>query len=1165
MAPVTSRSVSPPTLLDALGRRLLVADGGMGTMIQAANPSLDDFEGHEGCNEILNVTRPDVIASIHDAYLTVGCDMVETNTFGANLANLAEYGIESRIEELAFAGARVAREVASDHSTSERPRWVLGSVGPGTRLPTFGHARYSDLRNAYELQVRGMLRGGVDGVLVETVQDLLQAKAAINGARRAMKALDRRVALMVQVTIETTGTMLVGSEIGAALTALEPMGIDSIGLNCATGPGEMSEHLRHLSRNSRVPVTVMPNAGLPVLGPQGAHYPLTESELADALHGFAQEYGLAVVGGCCGTTPAHLAQVVARVDGADVAVRSVQPEPSVASLYQSVPLRQERAYLAIGERANANGSRAFRDAMLAGDWEECLAIAKDQVRDGAHVLDVCVDHVGRDGALDMATFLSSLSTASTLPLMLDSTEPEVVAAGAEMIGGRVIVNSVNFEDGEGPESRFRRMMDVVTEHGAAVVALTIDEEGQARTREWKVAVAERLISTLVDQYGMRESDILVDTLTFPIATGQEETRRDGLETIEAIRTLKQRHPEVQTVLGLSNVSFGLSPAARVVLNSVFLAECRQAGLDAAIVHPSRIEPLSRIPQDQLNAALDLIYDRREFDDEGSILKDPLTDFLEVFQDVAAREAGSTRGETLRALPLFERLKQRIIDGETDGLAADLDEALGQRPALDIINDVLLDGMRTVGDLFGSGDMQLPFVLQSAETMKRAVAHLTPHLESTGDSGKGRIVLATVKGDVHDIGKNLVDIILTNNGYDVVNIGIKMPIAAILEAAVEHDADVIGMSGLLVKSTVVMRENLEHMNTVGLAKRFPVLLGGAALTRAYVEETLAEAFEGEVRYARDAFEGLRLMDAVMAVKRGVDGASLPAPRGRRVSTRAGVQEPESRERSDVSMQVPIPTPSFFGTRVSKGIALADYASWLDERALFMGQWGLRGSRGEGVSYEELVESEGRPRLRMWLDRLATEGLLEAAVVHGYFPCYSEGNEIVILDPDSRQETARFAFPRQRRDRRLCLADYVRPAGDEPDVVAFHVVTMGSRISEAAAELFERHEYRDYVELHGLSVQLTEALAEMWHARIREELGVHGDDAAELPQLLKQQYRGERFSFGYPACPDLENQQILCELLQPERIGISLSEEYQLHPEQSTSAIIFHHPEAHYFNA
>jgi 5-methyltetrahydrofolate--homocysteine methyltransferase len=665
---------------------------------------------------------------------------------------------------------------------------------------------------------------------------------------------------------------------------------------------------------------------------------------------------------------------------------------------------------------------------------------------------------------------------------------------------------------------------------------------------------------------MRESDILVDTLTFPIATGQEETRRDGLETIEAIRELKQRHPDVQTVLGLSNISFGLSPAARIVLNSVFLAECRQAGLDAAIVHPSRIEPLSRIPQDQLDAALDLIYDRREFDEQGSILKDPLTQFLEVFQDVAARQAGSTRGETLRAMPLWERLKQRIIDGETDGLAADLDEGLAERPALDIINDVLLEGMRTVGDLFGSGEMQLPFVLQSAETMKRAVAHLTPHLESTGDSGKGRIVLATVKGDVHDIGKNLVDIILTNNGYDVVNIGIKMPIATILEAAVEHDADVIGMSGLLVKSTVVMRENLEHMNSVGLAERFPVLLGGAALTRAYVEETLADAFDGEVRYARDAFEGLRLMDAVMAVKRGVVGASLPAPRGRRVSTRGSAsEEPESRDRSDVSALIPVPKPAFFGTRVSKGIALADYASWLDERALFMGQWGLRGSRSGGASYEELVESEGRPRLRMWLDRLATEGLLEAAVVHGYFPCHSEGNDIVILDPENLHETARFTFPRQRRDRRLCLADYIRPAGGEPDVVAFHVVTMGTRISEAAAELFERNEYRDYVELHGLSVQLTEALAEMWHARIREELGVHGDDATELAQLLKQKYRGERFSFGYPACPDLENQQILCDLLQPERIGVILSEEYQLHPEQSTSAIIFHHPEAHYFNA
>lgn len=1158
--------VSRPLLLEQMRTRVLVADGAMGTMIQAANPALSDFEGHEGCNEVLNVTRPDIISAIHAEYLAAGADLIETNTFGANLANLAEYGIESRIEELAEAGARIAAEVAAQYSTPDKPRWVLGSVGPGTRLPTFGHSTYSQLKDAYERQVVGMLRGGVDAVLIETAQDLLQAKSAINGARSAMKALGRTVPIFAQVTVETTGTMLVGSEIGAALTALENLGIDAIGLNCATGPGEMTEHLRHLSRNARIPVTAMPNAGLPILTDNGAFYPLSAEELAQAHLHFVKDYGLSIVGGCCGTTPAHIKAVSAAVQGITPIERTVEPEPSVSSIYQSVTLRQDRAYLAIGERANANGSKAFRDAMLAGNWEECLTIAKDQVRDGAHILDVCVDHVGRDGVADVKEFVSRLATASTLPLMIDSTEPEVVRAACELVGGRVIVNSVNFEDGDGPTSRFRRMMDVVSEHGAAVVALTIDEQGQARTADWKVEVAQRLIKTLVSEYGMAESDILVDALTFPIATGQDETRRDGIETIEAIRRLKQLHPQVQTVLGLSNVSFGLNPAARVILNSVFLHECRQAGLDAAIVHPSRIEPLSRIPQDQLDAAMNLIYDRREYDSAGNVIVDPLKQFLEVFDGAVVSGRGQSRAEELAALGIWDRLQRRIIDGENEGLESDLEMALLEKPALAIVNEVLLEGMKTVGELFGRGDMQLPFVLQSAETMKRAVAFLEPHMEKTDSSGKGRIVLATVKGDVHDIGKNLVDIILTNNGYEVVNIGIKQPISAIIEAADEHKADAIGMSGLLVKSTVVMKENLELMNELGKS-HYPVLLGGAALTRAYVEETLANTYQGDVRYARDAFEGLRLMDAVMAVKRGEEGAALPALRGRKVaSTRVEVTEPESTERSDVALDNPIPVPPFYGTRVVKGIALADYASWIDERALFLGQWGLKASRNDGPGYDELVEREGRPRLRALLDKVQSQGLLEAAVVYGYFKAYSEGNDIVILDETGTVEVSRFGFPRQRRDHRLCLADYVRPKSSGAiDNVAFHVVTMGARISEATNELFQANAYREYMELHGLSVQLTEALAEMWHARIREEwkIGVH--DAPELSRILKQDYQGERFSFGYPACPDLGNQQPLCDIMRPERIGVTLSEEFQLHPEQSTSAIIFHHPQAHYFNA
>ncbi|HEU4543843.1 MAG TPA: methionine synthase [Jiangellaceae bacterium] len=1168
-------SKSATVLRRALTERVVVADGAMGTMLQAASLTLDDFEGHEGCNEILNLTRPDVVRSIHDAYLGVGVDCVETNTFGANWTALSEYDLADRIHEIALRGAELAREVADGWSTPDRPRWVLGSVGPGTKLPSLGHVSFAVLRDAYQSQVEGMLAGGVDAVLVETAQDLLQAKAAVIGARRAMAAAGTDVPLVVNVTVETTGTMLLGSEIGAALTALEPLGVDLLGLNCATGPAEMSEHLRHLARHAGAGLACMPNAGLPELTADGARYPLTPGELANAHDLFTREYGLALVGGCCGTTPEHLRQVVERVGGREVAGRVPQIEPGVSSLYQHVPFRQDVSYLAIGERTNANGSKAFREAMLDKRWDDCVEIARAQIRDGSHLLDLCVDYVGRDGVADMHELAGRFATASTLPLVLDSTEPAVIEAGLECLGGRSVINSVNYEDGDGPDSRLRRLMPIVREHGAAVIALTIDEEGQARSAEWKLRVAERLIKQLTDEFGMRESDIIIDCLTFPITTGQEDGRRDAAETIEAIRELKRRHPDVQTTLGISNVSFGLNPAARAVLNSVFLHEAVGAGLDSAIVHAARILPISRIPEEQLQVAQDLVYDRRRPSSDGREAYDPLVRFLELFEGVSV--SADDRAEALAALPLFERLERRIVDGERNGLEADLDEALQQRSALDIVNDTLLAGMRTVGELFGKGEMQLPFVLQSAEVMKAAVAHLEPHIEGRGgDESRATIVLATVRGDVHDIGKNLVDIILTNNGYRVVNLGIKQPITTILEAAEEHGADAIGMSGLLVKSTVVMKENLEEMNQRGVATRWPVLLGGAALTRAYVEDDLASLYAGEVRYARDAFEGLRLMDAIAAAKadaRTSLSEVLPERRKRRVARTARRDDTPADVadvRSDVATDTPVPHPPFWGSRVVKGIPLADYAVYLDERATFLGQWGLRGSRGDGPSYEELVETEGRPRLRMWLDRLHTEGILEPGVVYGYWPAVSEERDLVVLDPDNHSdEVARFTFPRQRRDRRLCLADFFRSreSGEpgEVDVVAFHLVTMGSRVAEVTAKLFAENAYRDYLELHGLSVQLTEALAEYWHARVRAELGFGGEDDASLDGILDQGYRGSRYSFGYPACPDLEARKILVRLLEPERIGVQLSEELQLHPEQSTDALIVHHPEAKYFNA
>ncbi|MFE7625886.1 methionine synthase [Streptomyces sp. NPDC057509] len=1152
-------------LREALATRVVVADGAMGTMLQAQDPTLADFENLEGCNEILNLTRPDIVRSVHEAYFAVGVDCVETNTFGANTAALGEYDIPERVHELSESGARIAREVADEFTASTgEQRWVLGSMGPGTKLPTLGHVPYSTIRDGFQANAEGLVAGGADALIVETTQDLLQTKAAILGARRALDALGSDLPLLCSLAFETTGTMLLGSEIGAALTALEPLGIDMIGLNCSTGPAEMSEHLRYLTRHSRIPLLCMPNAGLPVLTKDGAHFPLGPEGLADAQETFVQEYGLSLVGGCCGTTPEHLREVVERVRGAAPAVRDPRPEPGAASLYQTVPFRQDTSYLAIGERTNANGSRKFREAMLEGRWDDCVEMARDQIREGAHMLDLCVDYVGRDGVADMEELAGRFATASTLPIVLDSTELPVLRAGLEKLGGRAVLNSVNYEDGDGPESRFVKVTRLAAEHGAALIALTIDEEGQARTAEHKVAIAERLIADLTGNWGIQESDILIDTLTFTICTGQEESRKDGVATIEAIRELKKRHPAVQTTLGLSNISFGLNPAARVVLNSVFLDECVKAGLDSAIVHASKILPIARLEEEQVKVALDLVYDRRA---EGY---DPLQRLMELFEGVNMKSMKQGKAEELLALPLDERLQRRIIDGEKNGLEDDLAEALRDTPALDIVNNTLLAGMKVVGELFGSGQMQLPFVLQSAEVMKSAVAYLEPHMEKTDAEGKGTIVLATVRGDVHDIGKNLVDIILSNNGFNVVNIGIKQPVSAILDAAEEHKADVIGMSGLLVKSTVIMKENLEELNQRKLAADYPVILGGAALTRAYVEQDLHEIYEGEVRYARDAFEGLRLMDALIAVKRGVPGATLPELKQRRVPKRdtpvLEVEEPEEGVRSDVSVTNPVPTPPFWGSRVVKGIQLKEYASWLDEGALFKGQWGLKQARaGDGPTYEQLAESEGRPHLRGWLDKLHTENLLEAAVVYGYYPCVSKGDDLILLHEDGSERT-RFTFPRQRRGRRLCLADFFRPEeSGETDVIGLQVVTVGSKIGGETAKLFEANSYRDYLELHGLSVQLAEALAEYWHARVRSELGFAGEDPAEVEDMFALKYRGARFSLGYGACPDLEDRAKIAELLQPERIGVHLSEEFQLHPEQSTDAIVIHHPEAKYFNA
>lgn len=1215
------RPARSQALLDAVQSRVVIADGAMGTMLQQHDLSIEgDFEGLEGCNEILNVTRPDVIGGIHDAYFATGIDAVETNTFGANWSNLSDYGIDDRIHELAEVGARIARERAeAAEATDGRMRWVLGSMGPGTKLPSLGHTTYDHLKQTFALQAEGLIDGGADAFLIETSQDLLQTKAAVNGCRQAIVARGTRLPIFVEVTVETTGTMLMGSEIGAALTALEPLGVDAIGLNCATGPAEMSEHLRHLSKHSTVPIACMPNAGLPVLGANGAHYPLTPVELATAHEQFVREFGLGLVGGCCGTTPEHLAAVVERLEpyrdpstssGTQTGVaerdgslslskrpittrRTPEIESGVASLYQHVAFDQDASYLAIGERTNANGSKAFREAMLDSRWDDCVEIARNQIRVGAHLLDVCVDYVGRDGVADIREVVSRFASQSTLPLVIDSTEPPVIQAGLELIGGRPVVNSVNYEDGDGPDSRFGRIMPLVKEHGTAVVALTIDEQGQARTTEGKVAIASRLIDELTGEWGMRVEDIIVDALTFPIATGQEETRRDGIETIEAIRQITQKYPGIHTTLGVSNVSFGLNPAARMVLNSVFLHEASEAGLSSGIIDAAKIVPLASLPEEQRKVALDLVWDRREYDADGNVTYDPLSTMLDLFAGVDTAALRDQRAAELAALPVGQRLERRIIDGEGKGLEEDLDLARAEgKTALGIINDHLLEGMKVVGERFGAGEMQLPFVLQSAEVMKNAVALLEPHMEKSDASGKGTMVIATVRGDVHDIGKNLVDIILTNNGYKVINLGIKQPIADIIAAAEEHDADVIGMSGLLVKSTVVMKENLLELQARGLAKKWPVILGGAALTRAYVEDDLAGMFDGEVRYAKDAFEGLALMEPLVRVARGEDPAEVGLPALKKRIHARGAQltltEPENLPaRSDVASDNEVPAPPFWGTRIVRGIALADYSAYLDERATFMGQWGLKPGRGEdGASYEQLVESEGRPRLRYWLDRILAEGMLDASVAYGYFPVVSEGDDVVVLhhgdDPDGilgapgllapdggsgplGSERLRFTFPRQRRDRHLNLADFIRSReSGQVDVLPVQLVTAGAAIDKVTAKLFAENRYRDYYELNGLVMQLTEALAEFWHARIRSELGFSAEDPTDTAGLFKLEYRGARFSLGYPACPDMEDRRKVVELLRPERMGVELSEELQLHPEQSTDAFVFHHPEAKYFS-
>lgn len=1176
-----------PEFLDLLKEKIIVFDGAMGTYLQSLNLPIEDWGGpnFENCSENLLYTRPDAIETVHSAFLDVGCDVIETNSFGGSEVVLVEFGIADKTYDVNFKAAELAKRVASGYSTYDKPRFVAGSIGPGTKLPTLGHITYNDLKAAYVEQVRGLVDGGADLMMVETCQDLLQTKAALAAIFEHFEKTKIKLPVIASVTIEIFGTMLNGTEIGAALTALEPFPIDVIGMNCGTGPKHMADSFRYLCENSPIPVSVLPNAGLPEVKDGKQHYDETPESFAAQVEHFANDFGANIVGGCCGTSPEHLRQVVERLSGISPKERNAKLTPSASSIYFQQPYTQDASFLIVGERVNASGSKKMRDLLDAEDWDGLISLAKSQEKEGAHILDVNVDFVGRNGVADMHELASRLATAVKIPLMFDSTEWEKMEAGLEHAGGKSLLNSTNYEDGE---ERFLKVLDLAKRFGAGVVIGLIDEDGMARSFDDKVRIARRAYKQAVE-YGIESHDIFFDPLALPISTGIEEDRKNAVETINAIKQIHDEMPDANIILGVSNISFGLNPAARVVLNSVFLHDCVDAGMNSAIVNASKILPLMRFSELEIDTARDLIYDRRKFD--GDICTyDPLGDFSNMFQ---GKSAQSIKPD-ISNLPIEEKLKHHIIDGERIGLEDSLKVALETYPPLEIINDILLDGMKTVGDLFGSGQMQLPFVLQSAESMKAAVKFLEPFMEKVEGSNKGVLVLATVKGDVHDIGKNLVDIILTNNGYKVINLGIKQPIDDILRAAEEANCDAIGMSGLLVKSTLIMRDNLELMNERGI--KTPVILGGAALNRRYVDADLIPLFNGKLFYARDAFDGLHAMDELTsgelsesvefvetkAVAVGADTDIITvgdeedlvgedAKLGKaaaRVSTRSAGDTTHT-TRSDVGVVEQLPIAPFYGSKVVEIKDLTKVFDFINETALFKGQWQYKQGKSSKEDYDELLATTVYPKFDEIKAQAIGQKLLEAKLVYGYFPCQSSGNDLIIYQDDEKTERMRFTFPRQpveqRGGKNLCLADYFASVDSgKTDVVAFDLVTMGRKASEHSAKLFKSDNYTDYLLFHGLSVESAEALAEMWHKRIREELGIAGADAPAMAKLFHQGYQGSRYSFGYPACPNLEDQTKLFELLKPERIDVDLTEEFMLEPEQSTSAIIVHHPDAKYFN-
>ena len=1180
-------------ILDFLKDNVLLADGGTGTIVQGMNLDIEkDYLGQENCTEILNKSRPDLVKFIHRGYLKAGSDAVTTNSFGGSPITLGEFGLQDEAFAINKLAVELAREAIAEFAADGRPRFVLGDIGPGTKLPSLGHIDYQSLEDAFAIQSAGLIAGGCDAILVETCQDPLQIKAAVNGAKRARSESKKDIPIIVQVTVETTGTLLVGADIAAAATVIRALDVPVLGLNCATGPREMAEHVNWLGSNWTGPVVVQPNAGLPELVDGKTHYPLTPGEMVKWMERFLLEDGVNMIGGCCGTSPDHISELdkllrrLAAESGRNThrpapKKRDVVWTPSVASLYSQVPLRQENAYFSIGERCNANGSKQFRMLQEAGDWDGCVAMGREQVQEGSHALDVCTAFVGRDEVSDMTNVVSRMRGSVTAPLVIDSTELPVLEAALKLYGGKAILNSINFEDGEEPAEK---RMILAKRFGAAVVALTIEEAGMAKDVESKVRIAKRLHEFACVKHGLPPSDLMIDPLTFTICTGNEDDRKLGLWTLEAIERIAKELPEAQIILGLSNISFGLNPAARHVLNSVYLDHAIKRGLTGAIAHFSRIMPLHKIPEEEVRIAEDLIFDRRRED------YDPLQAFLALFQD----RSSAAKTVKVRSDKVEERLKQRIVDGDRKGIDEDLAEAMKSHKPLDIINVFLLDGMKVVGELFGAGKMQLPFVLQSAETMKAAVAYLEPHMERVEGQEKGVIVLATVKGDVHDIGKNLVDIILTNNGYKVVNLGIKQPVSAIIEAANQNKADAIGMSGLLVKSTVVMRENLEEMQRQGLD--IPVMLGGAALTRQYVEQDCLAAYGGKrVAYARDAFDGLGLMDKIVTksfdafVESAAAKAAAKPKNTRRAAMRVVPTADGERPKSDAEgfdeasilrpvdyeeikihkaellKGVDVPVPPFYGARFIEKARLQNLVTYLNERMLYQFHWGYRKDGRTLEEYMAWARKELRPIAMKLLKQCEDENILQPQAAYGFWKCASEGNSVVLFNEDGQTEAARFEFPRQNKPGGLCIADFFRDvSANERDVIGLQVVTMGDAASEVARQWFAQDRYQDYLYLHGLGIEMTEALAEYVHTRVRADLGIVGDDERDMDKLLSQGYRGSRYSFGYPACPNLADQHQLIKLLGADKLGITMTEGDMLDPEQSTSAIVVHHPQAKYFS-